>query len=105
MMIEHTPGPWFVTDAGCGCFDISNGTPNEHGEVEHGIATVWGNRPSLSATAHGDARLIAAAPDLLEAVRAIADGCESRLRKGKDSGDLMTLRLCRAVIAIAKGGE
>jgi hypothetical protein len=104
-MSGHTPGPWFVSDAGCGCFDISDGKPNEHGEVERGIATVWGNRPSLSATAHGDALLIAAAPDLLEAVKSIADGCESRLRKGKDNGDLTTLRLCRAVIAIAEGRD
>jgi len=70
-MSGHTPGPWFVSDAGCGCFDIADGWPNEHGEVDGCIATVWGNRPTLSATAHGDAALIASAPDLLAALRLV----------------------------------
>ena len=68
-MAEHTPGPWFVIDADCGCFDISSDMPNEFGEVEGGIATVWGNRSSLRATAHSDAILMAAAPELLERLR------------------------------------
>ena len=41
--------------------------------------------------------------DLLAALKEVAEGCESRLRKGKDSGDLNTLRLCRAAITKAEG--
>lgn len=50
-----------------------------------------------------DARLIVAAPALLAALKEVAEDCEARLRKGKDSGDLHTLRLCRAAIAQAEG--
>jgi hypothetical protein len=48
-------------------------------------------------------RLLSAAPEMLAALREVADGCERRLRKGKDQGDLDTLRVCRAAIAKAEG--
>jgi hypothetical protein len=51
----------------------------------------------------GNAALLLAAPELLAALKEVAEGCESRLRKGKDSGDLETLRLCRAAINKAEG--
>jgi hypothetical protein len=59
--------------------------------------------PSVNAA--DTARILAAAPDLLEALRAVADDCERRLRKGKDQGDLDTLRVCRTAIATAEGRE
>jgi hypothetical protein len=49
--------------------------------------------------------LIRAAPAMLDALREIADCCERRLRKGKDQGDLDTLRVCRTAIAKAEGRE
>ncbi len=49
------------------------------------------------------ARILAAAPEMLATLRGIADECERRLRKGKDQGDLDTLRLCRTAIAKAEG--
>ncbi len=57
--------------------------------------------PSVNAA--DTSRILAAAPDLLEALRAVADDCERRLRKGKDQGDLDTLRVCRTAIAKAEG--
>lgn len=59
--------------------------------------------PSVNAA--DTARLLAAVPELLAALRDIAEGCERRLRKGKDQGDLGTLRLCRKAIAKAEGRE
>lgn len=54
-------------------------------------------------TATDVANLIAAAPELLAALREIADECNRRLRKGEDSGDRLTLQLCKAAIAKAEG--
>ena len=65
----HTPSPWYVSAAEGAGYDISDAPPDANGECEHVIATVWGNRPSLTATAASDAALIAAAPDLLDALR------------------------------------
>jgi hypothetical protein len=59
--------------------------------------------PSVNAA--DTARILAAAPEMLETLRGIADECERRLRKGKDQGDLDTLRLCRTAIAKAEGRD
>ncbi len=92
--MSHTPGPWWV-----------EGTDHPMGEgreVYDGFgrtASVYGASP----TAAANASLIAAAPEMLAALREVADGCERRLRKGKDQGDLDTLRLCRTAIEQAEG--
>ena len=58
---DYTPGPWHaVRDDDQQVIDITPHLPDENGELEKTIATVWGNRPSLKATVEGDARLIAA---------------------------------------------
>ena len=57
--------------------------------------------PSVNAA--DTVRILAAAPEMLATLRGIADECERRLRKGKDQGDLDTLRLCRTAIAKAEG--
>jgi hypothetical protein len=51
------------------------------------------------------AKLRPADPALLGFLHQIADECKRRLRKGKDSGDLLTLQLCRAAISKAEGGK
>jgi hypothetical protein len=50
------------------------------------------------AVAGANASLIASAPELLAALKEVAECCEYRLRKGEDSGDRQTLHLCRAAI-------
>jgi hypothetical protein len=57
----------------------------------------------LSSESDATARLIAAAPELLAALKEVAEECEYRLRKGEDSGDRHTLKLCRAAISKAEG--
>jgi hypothetical protein len=93
--MTHTPGPWRV-----------------HSEVPNRIilngSACYEVECSTSESAlcnHADMRLIAAAPELLAALRDVADDCERRLRKGKDQGDLDTLRVCRRAIAKAEGRE
>jgi len=55
MSAQHTPGPWWVVDMGFGDF-----------EVDHARGCVCEVR-AANIHAEGDAHLIAAAPDLLEA--------------------------------------
>jgi hypothetical protein len=65
--MSHTAGPWYTIGKAGDAFDVSTAPPDENGECEHVIATVWANRPSLPDAAD-DARLIALAPDLMHAV-------------------------------------
>jgi hypothetical protein len=105
--MAHTPGPWNVQTAEKAfCWEI-NHVP-ECGlwaAVAEVGANSLGSRKVTVQEAEGNARLIAAAPDLLAALRDIAEGCEQRLRKGKDQGDLDTLRVCRTAIAKAEGRD
>ncbi len=75
MKIKHTPGPW-------GC----NGLPKDeidieaHDEPLRVIATVKRNSTNISAMeAVANVDLIMAAPDLLEACRAMLGVCEKSL--------------------------
>jgi len=47
--------------------------------------------------------VLLAAPELLEALKEIAEDCEHRLRKGKDNGDKQTLKTCLKAIKKAEG--
>lgn len=85
--MPHTPDPWTV---------INNTITASNGKT---ICTIPNNTQEDS----DNAQLIAAAPKMLEAIKEIAEECLARLRKGKDTGDLTTLRLCRAAITQAQG--
>ncbi len=87
--MSHTPGPWVVSNDTIG---------SDHGD----IARIH-YQSSRAARGWEDRFVIAAAPEMLAALREVADGCARRLRKGKDQGDLDTLRLCRTAIAKAEG--
>jgi hypothetical protein len=93
----HTPGPWTL-----------HGWADNDYEINAALDTVC-NVPGFdddtvdADRAEANARLIAAAPELLAALREIADECNRRLRKGEDSGDRLTLQLCKAAIAKAEG--
>jgi hypothetical protein len=62
---KHTPGPWRVGDAGATVFGPPNGAPCPKTicTLTHSIVPTGSKR--------ADARLIAAAPDLLEALQNI----------------------------------
>ena len=93
-MTEHTPGPWMVTpdhDEGIGWRHVSS-FPEGFGD----IATTWSGK-------HGDAseanaRLIAAAPDMLDALEELVDTLDSR-----GVIDSFTTQSARAAIAKATG--
>lgn len=87
--MSHTPGPWTV--------EWSDEEGND------GVTIEAPDGPVAFRVLEVDSRLIAAAPEMLAALREVADGCARRLRKGKDQGDLDTLRLCRTAIEQAEG--
>ena len=86
-MSDHTPGPWLS---------------NQYGEVWGGgeiVAEVHGDTPE---DWQADARLIAAAPDLLEA----CEIAERAFRVGDNpDAEIGALVIMRAAIAKAKGRE
>lgn len=82
-MSGHTLGPWKVAPAREGIIDIFDAH-------DHDVVTLYGGRM-------GNAQLIAAAPELLEALRALVHGFESY-----ENVDPL-LAAARAAIAKAEG--
>ena len=89
-MSKHTPGPWKtvarnypIADTGDydGCWEVLTGDPKKP------IVQIWGDSDEDEA----NARLIAAAPDLLEALRDMVD-----------HGDATAFAKARAAIAKAE---
>lgn len=83
MGVGHTPGPWKAIN---GKHSYADGTGTsewrvEGGENEFVLAAIIGDVADVRKHAKANARLIAAAPDLLalleEAVDALADGIET----------------------------
>jgi len=91
-MAGHTPGPW-------------QHVPDKWDRSEYRIETVrrWSVDPTsgiyvASANGPSNARLIAAAPDLLEACKMFVDACENAPSK-----TAAAVRMARAAIAKAEG--
>lgn len=86
---KHTPGPWYTDGGACGVFH-DGGTSR--------IATIEGNFTSVRIA---NARLIAAAPELLEALKRIGDP-EFRYASDDDEDTQLSMRIADARAAIAK---
>jgi hypothetical protein len=97
-MSKHTPGPWYQVGAWVEVED--DDTPDictcspQAMEQDH-LKWDW-------KTIHANARLIAAAPDMLVALQAYVADCESVDPEGLFAGE--TLIAARAAIAKATGG-
>jgi hypothetical protein len=65
---QHTPGPWKFELAPSGGFDIEK-DPNDLGRYM--VIATRNSNPKRAAEMHANARLIAAAPDLLDALRSV----------------------------------
>jgi len=72
--MTHTPGPWTVVVANTGAVYITGGKPLEDGL--NPIASMDGDPDELD----DNARLMAAAPDLLDALRDLLDATPTPLR-------------------------
>lgn len=87
-MSKHTPGPWEIDDAFKTSIIITNDT-------DMVICQIHGRGPGATA----DGRLITAAPDMLEALKLIANAENSALDLAYCKG------IARAAITKATGGE
>lgn len=101
---KHTPGPWSFTAAGR---VMSDRYSQPFGVVEAGkknlICGCFGDVAGGETTAEANARLIAAAPELLEQLRIVTDDLEKVLRARGFRDDPKVLA-ARAIIAKAEGG-
>ena len=103
MSAHHTPGPWRVGDAGATVY----GPKREDGSLPTVVAKV-SRSPLAGDRVKANARLIAAAPELLAALEGLLDlaECEAytRLECGADADERKELDrlLCAACAAIAK---
>ena len=89
---QHTPGPWRVN---MDCEDAFLGKISVEAGNSYYIAQVDEGRSQLA-----NARLIAAAPELLEALELLVD---NPYREGTESDERLR-RIARAAIANATGG-
>jgi len=86
-MGKHTPGPWFASNIGLG--------PEGKGPFTFPLG-------SDAETAAANARLIAAAPEMLAALRDAAGTLSRFSRPGKGLGPLGERTMARIQVAIAK---
>ena len=96
MTVQHTPGPWSAeipsASNGYVWIDPVDGCCGE-------IATVWNTHDNSEA----NARLIAAAPDLLEALKAVVNDWVAPDDLPFEDGEMPALDAARAAIAKATG--
>jgi hypothetical protein len=94
MTTKHTPGPWTL--------DVQRDGAEGGTWINIEADAILG----LVAEAIGcraDAHLIAAAPDLLEALRYFGEKCQANTDDGEETGWNAALRTARAAIAKAEG--
>lgn len=93
--IKHAPGPWFVQPGFLAVYNMSGGDSG----LTCTVAKVLRDQTGL-AVAESNARLIAAAPELLVALTILLSRCDSELA---DSADVHECQAARAAIARATG--
>jgi hypothetical protein len=98
--MAHTPGPWWIDEDG-DYLCICEGEVNEYGEREE-VATLACNRPSLLLCQPANARLIAAAPELLASLRWLVSSAKMRSPVGGWAYMISDRRMEEARAAIAK---
>ena len=92
--VLHTPSPWTIGDYTNGCIGV----------FSEGLAICRVHTFTPPEEKLANARLIAAAPDLLEALQDITRICEAvRFPVGLGKGQLARIEKARAVIAKATG--
>lgn len=98
-MTKHTPGPWAMSNAPYGALRVGPALLEHPGREAVEYAQTRGR--DLLAQRAADAALIAAAPDMLQALRDIA-----ATSTGYDSEEIIAeiQGICARIIAQAKGG-
>jgi hypothetical protein len=116
---KHTPGPWRIETLDGKGFHLPNGTIHQILATVNGypstVSTIeeYCEVPHFEADRLADARLIAAAPNLLKALQDLADAAQARENPMGDPCALLAAqanlrdatRRARAAIAKATGSE
>lgn len=103
MTTKHTPGPWEKAD---GTDGITRGVRGWHGPEMVNVINWNGISRATSVTGQANARLIVAAPDLLEALQELCEIVEDAIeQKSAKDLDSFTLQPARAAIAKATGEQ
>lgn len=95
----HTPGPWKLEN------------PEMDGEIlvtdeqDVTIATVWKQPLDPAEWAEANSRLIAAAPEMLDALRLCEDALSDLARIDDGTPSVSALNMARDAIAKAEGGS
>jgi hypothetical protein len=98
-MSKHTPGPWTFGHWG----DDFWVSPDSSGLTQKVARVTWGMGEERK-EGRENARLIAAAPELLEALSGLVDACEAHnSANGREMVDRHALERARAAIAKAEG--
>ena len=103
-MSEHTPGPWVLKPARSivgGWAVWAEYEPGKHCQVAD--IEPWPNDPDTAPESEANARLIAAAPDLLAACEALIDADSYDLKSLLDDALPAIIEQARVAIAKAKG--
>jgi hypothetical protein len=97
-MNKHTPGPWTLDKKSAISYGWRDGKP-----IRYEIAECKG----FPASAEANARLISAAPELLEALRGLVGQADAQFKVGDRHATFnkQTIDTARAAIAKATGGE
>ena len=101
MNSKHTPGPWKVQNNNGVPVTIESGGIGD-GRVVTMLVDLFGDRHDDTTENAANARLIAAAPELLEAAMAYVNHVRGYHDTLSD-GELEVLNLCQAAIAKATG--
>lgn len=104
---KHTPSPWAVSKGYDGSISVSATRPYRINNISAGtpiICDVYQHPEFDSFSGAANARLIAAAPELLEALKAMIDAERVYESGGRSSEELAALEKAHAAIAKAEGG-
>ena len=107
-MNKHTPGPWIARNLSKGIWTVEAGSPHVHGKIQE-VCRIAG--PWNPENYRRNARLIASAPELLEALEALlVDAVEIQSlrqsiyqRNGTPFTPSAKIDQARSAIAKAKG--
>jgi hypothetical protein len=105
MSAPFTPGPWLVDEGGIRCDHSHNYGIVAQVHEGHVYSEYTSDSPTLDFANAADARLVAAAPELYDTIRRVADQLVSI--EGRTKGDRLRLRdqlaVLRAALAKARG--
>jgi hypothetical protein len=103
-MTQHTAGPWTIDESPSPVYG-SNGTLVAEGVRIGGIATCYTTGTRSSDKNRANARLIAAAPELLEALKRLIELAEDpENERDSDLVEIIHWDHIRALITKAEGG-